>query len=218
MFTFTNNSKVFLLIVLLLVDNVVHVVHGFTTSRPNKPPATKLFALNIDTRSMWNNGNAFGKGQFRFYKSQNDWMKPFPDEDKELYPQLFTLPKGVYEISSVKPLGIVFEEIEPGKGVYVSDIVEGGNADVQGVVQKGDILIGVTAIKVIGAKWERRLIPARDLSFDVVVNAIMSNEPKWGCEDVVLQFERPSEIEDEQAVKDHLAFYNPPGDSAWRTN
>jgi len=198
-------------------------VNGFSpistlTSTPTSSVTTKLFSTQFDTRGMWNNGNAFGKGQFTFYRSQQDWMKPFPAEDRDIYPQLFTLPKGVYEISSVKPLGIVFEEIEAGKGVYVTDIVEGGNADIQGVVQKGDILIGVTAIKVIGAKWERRLIPARDLSFDTIVDAISSNEPKWGCEDVVLQFERPSEVEDEQAVKDHLSFYNPPGDSAWRTN
>ena len=198
-------------------------VNGFSpistlTSTPTSSVTTKLFSTQFDTRGMWNNGNAFGKGQFKFYRSQQDWMKPFPAEDRDIYPQLFTLPKGVCEISSVKPLGIVFEEIEAGKGVYVTDIVEGGNADIQGVVQKGDILIGVTAIKVIGAKWERRLIPARDLSFDTIVDAISSNDPKWGCEDVVLQFERPSEVEDEQAVKDHLSFYNPPGDSAWRTN
>ena len=33
-----------------------------------------------------------------------------------------------------KPLGIVFEECEPGedKGVFVAEIVEGGNADAEG--------------------------------------------------------------------------------------
>lgn len=189
-----------------------------TTTTTTTTRTQQLFSSNFDTRGMWNNGNAFGKGNFRFYKSQAEWMKPFPEEDKARYPELFNLPKGVYEVSTVKPLGIVFEEIEIGRGVIVTDIVEGGTADNQGVVQVGDILIGVTAIKVVGAKWERRLIPARDLSFDTVVNAIGSNEMKWGCEDVVLQFERPSEVEDEKAVADHVAFYNPPGDSAWRTN
>lgn len=203
----------------LLASSVATVVNGFSpsTSTPIITAKTALSA-QFDTRTMWNNGNAFGKGDFKYYKSQKDWMSPFPQEDLQDYPELFTLPKGVYEISSVKPLGIIFEEIEIGRGVFVADLVEGGNAEVQGQVQKGDILIGVTAIKVVGAKWERRLIPARDLSFDVVVDAIGSNEMKWGCEDVVLQFERPSEVEDEQAIKDHLAFYNPPGDSAWRTN
>ena len=206
----------------LMVLLIATTASGFapTTHRGSVATTSKtqLSSSKFDTRGMWNNGNAFGKGEFKFYKSQQDWMKPFPAEDRETYPELFSLPKGVYEISTVKPLGIVFEEIEVGRGVYVVDIVEGGNADIQGIVQKGDILIGVTAIKVVGAKWERRLIPAKDLSFDTVVDAIGSNEMKWGCDDVVLQFERPSEVEDEQAIKDHLAFYNPPGDSAWRTN
>jgi hypothetical protein len=166
---------------------------------------------------MWNNGNSYGKGQFKFYKSFEDWMSPFPDEDRESYPEIFTIPKGVYEVSMQKPLGILFEEMEIGKGVYVMDLVEGGNAEREGKIQKGDVLIGVTAVKVIGAKWERRLLPAKDLSFDTVVNAIGSNEPKWGCEDVVLQFMRPSDVIDEERLEEHLSFFNPPGDSAWRT-
>jgi len=166
---------------------------------------------------MWNNGNSYGKGQFRFYKSFDSWMSPFPEEDREDFPELFKIPKGVYECSMVKPLGIMFEEIEIGKGVYVQDLVEGGNAESMGAIQPGDILLAVTAIKVVGAKWERRLIPAKDLSFDTVVGAIGSNEVKWGCEDVVLQFLRPNEVEDMTKIDEYLAFFNPPGDSAWRT-
>lgn len=98
------------------------------------------------------------------------------------------------------------------------DLVEGGNAQqMGGTIQKGDVLVGVTAVKVVGAKWERRLIPAKDLSFDTVVGAIGSNDEKWGCDDVVLWFMRPEEVEDVQMVEDFLAFFNPPGDSAWRT-
>ncbi len=52
----------------------------------------------------------------------------------------------------VKPLGIIFEEIEIGKGVYVQDLVEGGNAERMGTIKKDDVLIAVTAIKVVGAK------------------------------------------------------------------
>lgn len=85
-----------------------------------------------------------------------------------------------------------------------------------GEIQRNDVLIGVTAIKVVGAKWERRLLPAKDLSFDTIIDAIGSNELKWGCEDVVLQFMRPNEC-DEERLSEHLAFFNPPGDSAWRT-
>lgn len=69
--------------------------------------------------NMWNAGLSFGKGTFKFYRNFDDWMKVFPDEDREAYPEVFNVPKGVYEVSLTKPLGIVFEEIEVGKGVYV---------------------------------------------------------------------------------------------------
>jgi len=87
----------------------------------------------------------------------------------------------VYEISLSKPLGIVFEELDAGgkSGVFVAGLVEGGNAEEQGIVQVGDRLVAVTAVKVIGAKWERRLIPALEFSFDTVVGAIGSNDVKW---------------------------------------
>ena len=76
-------------------------------------------------------------------------MKPFPAEDRELYPEMFRIPDGVYEVRMAKPLGIVFEELKAGGGgVYVTDLVEGGNAESQGIVKPGDKLIGVTAIKV----------------------------------------------------------------------
>ena len=63
---------------------------------------------------------------------------------------------------------------------------QGGAAERQGIIQRGDVLVGITAIKVVGAKWERRLLPARPFDFDTVIGAISSNEPKWGCDDVVL--------------------------------
>ena len=68
-------------------------------------------------------------------------MEPFPDEDRQQYPEMFRLPKGVYEVPLAKPCGIVFEEIEAGRGVYVSDLVDGGNAERQGMIQKGDVLV-----------------------------------------------------------------------------
>ena len=37
-------------------------------------------------------------------------MSPFPAEDRETYPEMFALPKGVREVSLPKPLGIAFEE------------------------------------------------------------------------------------------------------------
>lgn len=145
-------------------------------------------------------------------------MSPFPEEDRREFPELFSLPTGVYEISFAndRSLGMILDEIEAGKGVYVLDLVEGGMAESMGSVKKGDVVIGVTAIKVIGAKWERRLIPAKDLDFDTVVGAIQSNQLKWGCQDIVLHFMREEEVEDMEAVQRYLDFFNPPGDSPWR--
>ena len=170
---------------------------------------------SISVPGMWNAGLSYGKGLFKFYTGFDEWMKPFGEEGRQEFPEMFELPAGVYEVALRKPLGIVFEEASAGRGVYVTGLVEGGNAEAQGIVKEGDVLIGLTAVKVIGAKWERRLIPARDLDFDTVVGAIGSNEERWGCRDVILQFQRPGES-DEERVAEHLDFFNPPKDSPWR--
>ena len=94
-------------------------------------------------------------------------------------------------------------------------LVEGGLAELQGKIQPGDILVGCTSIKVVGAKWERRMIPARGFDFDTTVAAIGSNEPKWGCGDVVLMFERPGEA-DSKAVDTFFEFFEPPFDNPWK--
>ena len=143
-------------------------------------------------------------------------MDVFPDEDRQASPEIFQLPKGLYEVRLPKPLGIVFEEIDSGSGLYVQDLVEGGNADREGTVQKDDVLVGITAVKIVGAKFERRLIPCRGFDFDTMVGAIESNDPKWGCYDVVLMMERPSEI-DKKAVDDFMEFFEPPfGWNPWK--
>ena len=84
-----------------------------------------------------------------------------------------------------KPLGIVFEECEPGgsEGVRVASLVEGGNADVDGKIFVGDKLTEVSAVVFggemdgIGGKlysnWKREMIPCGKLEF----NTIMSGEP-----------------------------------------
>jgi len=164
---------------------------------------------------MWGSGLNYGKGDFKFYRSFDSFMSPFTDEDKADFPEIFTLPKGVYEVIMTKPLGIVFEEIEIGKGVFVQDLVEDGLAARQGTLQSGDVLIGVTAIKVVGAKWERRMIPARRFDFDTTVGAIGSNEPKWSCNDVAMLFERPGESVRTE-VDAFMEFFEPPFDNPWK--
>ena len=110
--------------------------------------------------------DGFGKGPFRFYESFDSFMRVFPEEDRQQFPEMFALPKGCFEIAIPRPLGIAFEEIEPGRGVLVDYCVEDGNAAKSGEIQKGDVLFAVTAVKVFGARYERKLIPAIDLEFD----------------------------------------------------
>lgn len=172
-------------------------------------------SATIETSSLWNRGLSFGKGHFKFYDGFDKWMSVFPDQDRKAYPEVFQYPQGVYEVKLNKPLGIVFEEIATGKGVYVQDLVPGGNAAMDGSVQPGDVLVGITAVKVVGAKYERRLIPARKFDFDTVVGAISSNIPRFGCDDVILAFERPLEA-DSAEVDKFMEFFEPPFDNPWK--
>lgn len=198
---------------------------GVVPTRPPSPPAvasssssstTCLQATSsIDTRFMWNAGLSYGKGDFAFYTSFDRFMRVFPQEDKDANPEIFNLPKGVYEVALEKPLGIVFEEIESGRGLYVQELVEGGNAEKLGIIKPGDVLVGITAIKIVGAKYERRMIPARSFDFDTMVGAVESNARKFGCDDVVMMFEKP-DVVDAQEVQSFLSFFEPPFDNPWK--
>ena len=162
---------------------------------------------------MWNRGLSFGKGDFKFYRSFDDFMSPFPDDDRAAFPEIFNLPAGVTEVRLPKPLGIVFEEIDAGRGLVVQELVPGGNAAQSGAdIQPGDVLVGMTAVKIVGAKFERRMIPARNFDFDTMVGAVMSNDPKWGCSDVVLLLERPDDA-NKAKTDEFLAFLEPPFDN-----
>jgi len=160
--------------------------------------------------------DGYGKGPFAFYNDFDSFMSPFPEEDRQEYPEMFRLPEGVYEVALPRPLGIAFEEVEPGRGVLVDFVVEGSNAEKSGVVQPGDILIAVTACKVFGARYERKLLPAVGMDFDTIMAAIGSNEARWKCKDVVLQFMKP-DVADKAAVEEYLKFYEIPFDHVFRT-
>ena len=68
--------------------------------------------------------------------------------------------------------------------------VGGGNAAASGAVQAEDLLVGVSAVRFVGAKFERNMYDATKMDFDTVVDAIGSNEEKWNCNEVFLQFKR----------------------------
>lgn len=210
-------NLVSILLFLGAIDAATAFVVSPTTTAASKIQEVPLTVLNseFNTAGMWNRGLNFGKGVFKFYRSFDDFMSPFPEEDKAAFPEIFTLPKGTYEVSLDKPLGIIFEEIELGKGLFVQELVEGGNAELSGKVKVGDNLVGITAVKIVGAKFERRLIPCRGFDFDTMVGAVGSNDPKWGCNDVVLLLERPDEA-DRVEVDKFLEFFEPPFDSAWK--
>ena len=118
------------------------------------------------------------------------------------------LPENVFEVLVQRPLGIGFEEDGPiigmsgvsvnqvvedshaARGTSVLRCVEGENTAVPGKVMVGDKLVGVTAIRFKGSKWEREMFDCRKWSFDTVVDAIGSNEEKFVSDFVLLQFER----------------------------
>jgi hypothetical protein len=201
-----------------LVFVLLALVAGVSAFAPNQLGSaqrvdTSCNGLNVP--GMWGGGGNYGKGDFAFYKSFEAFMKPFAPEDRAAFPEICNIPEGVYEVSLTKPLGIIFEEVEVGKGVFVQDMVDGGLAERQGKIKEGDMLIGITAVKVAGARWERRMIPARKFDFDTVVGAIGSNEAKWGCSDVILMFERPGEA-DSAAVDTFLDLFEPPFANPWK--
>ncbi|KAJ1461066.1 hypothetical protein M885DRAFT_508623 [Pelagophyceae sp. CCMP2097] len=104
------------------------------------------------------------------------------------------LAPGVVEVALQRPLGINFQEISKTvvpAGVSVVGLVDEGNAAKSGAVAVGDVLVGITAVRFVGAKFERAMWDCTAWDFDRVVEAIGSNEPKWRCTDVILQFTRP---------------------------
>ena len=80
---------------------LAHSAEAFAPVAPTTQSTTALFNVN----GVWNTGNSFGKGEFRFYEGLDSFMAPFPDEDRELYPEMFMLPKGLYEVPLAKPCG-----------------------------------------------------------------------------------------------------------------
>lgn len=168
----------------------------------------------------------FGKGFGSYYSGWDDFCKEYPEEDRQQYPALFTLPEQCYEIKINKPLGIAFVEGDGG-GVEVDYLVEGGNAELAGKIKPGDVLLATTACMGRDGKFERKVIPSRYLDFDTIMNAIGSNEAKFNKQrknDVILQFARPdAKYENDgdpydggkRGIKDYLESLKFPTDSPW---
>ena len=110
-----------------------------------------------------------------------------------------------YRVRLRTPLGIAFEEVEPGKacGVVVADLVDGGNAEHDGRIWVGDRLLSTSAVVLGGdsalltvgggrqfTNWKRELIPATAMGFDEIMAAIGSNSGRFGYVDCLLELAR----------------------------
>lgn len=110
---------------------------------------------------------------------------------------------GVFRVRLKTPLGIAFEEQEPGaaKGVVVAGLVDDGNAERDGRIWVGDRLVSTSAVVLGGeaalltvgggrqyTNWKRQLLRATDMEFDEVIAAIGSNSGRFGYVDVLLEF------------------------------
>merc|ERR1719331_1274410 len=168
----------------------------------------------------------FGKGFGSYYSGWEDWVKEYPQEDRDAYPELFRLPEKCYEVEINKPLGIAFIENGDG-GVCVDYLVEDGNAAKSGIIQPGDVLLATTAAMGRDGKFERRVVPSRYLDFDTIMAAIGSNAPKFHKKrknDVILQFAQPDAPYEndgdpydggKRGIKDYLESIKFPSDSPW---
>jgi len=85
--------------------------------------------------------------------------------------------------------------------VVVSQLVEGGHADLDGRIWVGDKLVSTSAVVLGGesalltvgggsqyTNWKRQLLRATDMQFDEVMAAIGSNSGRFGYIDVLLEF------------------------------
>ncbi|CAG9466788.1 unnamed protein product [Pedinophyceae sp. YPF-701] len=117
------------------------------------------------------------------------------------------LPAGLISAQVRKPLGIVLGERGRGGEVFVEEITPGGNAEKNGVLKEGDVLVRVSAtiLKKDGdptleegygvrpyTNWQRVMFDCRGVDFNTVMSAIGSNNERWGINDVYMEVVRGS--------------------------
>jgi ferredoxin len=113
-----------------------------------------------------------------------------------------------YSVTLKRPLGITFaERVKGGSGgVFVEEVGAGSNAQKAGVMA-GDVLVRCSAVVLKTGKegafanegygatpftnFERIEFECADQSFDNIMGAISSNNPRWGITDVTLELMRP---------------------------
>uniref|UniRef100_A0A383W2S3 PDZ domain-containing protein n=1 Tax=Tetradesmus obliquus TaxID=3088 RepID=A0A383W2S3_TETOB len=121
-------------------------------------------------------------------------------------PQPQQQPQGV-SVKLRKPVGIVFAQNRNGP-VFVEEIAPGSNAEKCGEVQVGDVLDQCSAIVLKAGKegqyekegygqrpydnWETVMIDCNGREFKTVMNALKSNNERWGINHVTLVFRKPT--------------------------
>ena len=101
-----------------------------------------------------------------------------------------------YSINIKRPLGLVLEEKKEG-GIFVGEIVEGGNADKSGLVSVGDELIATSGVVFnstqdyggvsVKSGEETVRLAVRGEKFDTIMAAIASNPSQ---RTVTLEFQK----------------------------
>lgn len=114
-------------------------------------------------------------------------------------------PKALRRVALKRPLGLTLGERARGGDVFVESVLPGGNAEKAGV-RTGATLAACSAVVLKdgesgerpgygGTPWlnyERVRFLCRGQSFDSVMGAIGSNDPRKGYLDVVLELEEES--------------------------
>lgn len=115
---------------------LLQVAMGLLVSSPSSSPSSRLRGLHHGR------GRVVIRMEFgdRYYVS-HDAPAPYGPASGDA-----TLPKGVFECSLKRPLGIQFEE-QDARGVQVLSLISGGNAERSKKIQAGDSLVGVTAVR-----------------------------------------------------------------------
>lgn len=109
----------------------------------------------------------------------------------------------VVRVTIKQPLGITLAENVTDKLVFVESIEPGSNADKNGQVSVGDILVGCSGVVLKEAKlsgsfekegygqrpydnWETVYFDCRGKQYDTIMAALSSNNPRWGINTITL--------------------------------
>ncbi len=107
----------------------------------------------------------------------------------------YEVPEFCRKLRIQKPLGIILEEVYDGKGAFVVQVNKGSNAEKAGV-KVGELLVACSAATLKAGKegkyaetgyggrpfdnWEIVMFPCIDTPFKSIMQALASNNDRWG--------------------------------------